>query len=187
MRIISGRFKGKKLVQPIDRNTRPLKDMTKESIFNLFLHSKKLSIKFEKSKVLDLFSGSGSFGIECISRYAKEVTFVEDYSPAVKILKKNLQSLKLNSGYKIIEKNIFDLNECSGLERNYDLIFADPPYKEEKIDELLSIIKNLNFLKKTGLFVLHRNKLDKDILTKNFSKVEERIYGISKIIFLKSK
>ena len=56
MRIISGRFKGKKLVQPIDRNTRPLKDMTKESIFNLFLHSKKLSIKFEKSKVLDLFS-----------------------------------------------------------------------------------------------------------------------------------
>ncbi len=187
MRIISGRFRGKKLIQPIDKNTRPLKDMTKESIFNLFLHSKTLSIKFEKSKVLDLFSGSGSFGIECISRNAEEVTFVEDYSPAVKILKKNLQSLKLNSGYKIIEKNIFDLKKYSGLEKNYDLIFADPPYKEDKIDELLSIIKNLNCLKKKGLFVLHRNKFEKDFLTKNFSKIEERIYGISKIIFLELK
>jgi len=187
MRIISGKFRGKKLFQPIDKNTRPLKDMTKESIFNLFLHSKTLRVNFEKSKVLDLFSGSGSFGIECISRNAKEVTFVEDYNPALKILKKNLQSLKLNSGYKIIEKNIFNLNNHPTIGKNYDLIFADPPYKEDKIDELLSIVNNLKCLTKKGLFVLHRNKFDKNILTKNFNKLEERIYGVSKIIFLELK
>ena len=187
MRIISGKFRGKKLNQPIDKNTRPLKDMTKESIFNLLLHSKNYSINFEKLKVLDLFSGSGSFGLECLSRDVKEVTFVENYSHAIKILKKNIQSLGLNNGYKILEKNIFNLNKYSELKKNYDLIFADPPYKEKKIDELLSIIIEMNYLKKSGLLILHRNKLDQEVTSTKFDIIEERFYGISKIIFLKFK
>ena len=63
MRIISGKFKGKKLIQPLDKNTRPLKDITKESIFNLIVHSKFIDVDFKKSIILDLFAGSGSFGI----------------------------------------------------------------------------------------------------------------------------
>ena len=159
MRIISGKFKGKKLDYPIDKNIRPLKDMTKESIFNLLLHSKSMQFGFGKSKVLDLFSGSGSFGIECISRNVKSVTFVENYTPAIKILKKNILSLKLKNKHKIIEDNIFKLNDQSDINKNYDLIFADPPYKEKKIDELLSIIFEMNYLKKGGLLILHRKKI----------------------------
>ena len=75
MRIISGKFKNKKIFQPLDSLTRPLKDITKESIFNVMLHSKFIKTKIENSKVLDLFSGSGSFGLECISRGASEVIF----------------------------------------------------------------------------------------------------------------
>ena len=67
MRIISGIFRGKKLIQPNDNKTRPLKDLAKESIFNIIHHSNKLSIKIENSLILDLFSGVGSFGIECLS------------------------------------------------------------------------------------------------------------------------
>ena len=96
MRIISGKFKGKKLNQPIDNNTRPLKDITKESIFNLITHSKYISLDFEKSNILDLFSGSGSFGLECLSRNAKHVTFVENYKPAVNVLKKKCWRIKIN-------------------------------------------------------------------------------------------
>ena len=70
MRIIGGAFKGKKLFLPIDKMTRPLKDLVKESIFNLIKHSKKIDIDIEKSKILDLFAGSGSFGLECLSRNA---------------------------------------------------------------------------------------------------------------------
>ena len=76
MRIISGNFKGKKIIQPKDLNTRPLKDLTKESIFNIIAHSKKINIKVENSIVLDLFSGVGSFGIECLSRGANYVFFL---------------------------------------------------------------------------------------------------------------
>ena len=71
MRIISGNFKGKKILEPKDIKTRPLKDLTKESIFNIINHSNKFKINIKNSKILDLFSGVGSFGIECLSRGAK--------------------------------------------------------------------------------------------------------------------
>ena len=88
MRIISGNFKGKKLVYPKDSKTRPLKDLTKESIFNVINHSNKFSVKIKNSSVLDLFSGIGSFGIECLSQGARNVTFVEQYYGVLPILKK---------------------------------------------------------------------------------------------------
>ena len=79
MRIISGIFKGKKLYQPKDEFTRPLKDLTKESLFNIIVHSNKFNGKIKDANILDLFSGIGSFGLECLSREARIVTFVENY------------------------------------------------------------------------------------------------------------
>ena len=106
MRIIGGNFKGKKILEPKDKKTRPLKDLTKESIFNIINHSNKFSIDLEKSYVLDLFSGTGSFGLECLSRKARHVSFVENYKGILPILKKNLLNLKTVKNYSIIEKNI---------------------------------------------------------------------------------
>ncbi len=88
MRIISGYFKGKKILQPEDKFTRPLKDLAKESIFNIINHSNIMNINLKQSKILDLFSGVGSFGLECISRGALKVIFFENYIKAIKILKK---------------------------------------------------------------------------------------------------
>ena len=68
MRIISGQFKGRKILEPKDKNTRPLKDLTKESIFNLIQHSKKLNFNSKNTNILDLYSGVGSFGLEALSR-----------------------------------------------------------------------------------------------------------------------
>ena len=106
MRIIAGKFKGKKLFLPKDKSTRPLKDIVKESIFNLLEHSNKINIKLENSSVLDLFSGSGSFGIECLSRGSESVYFFEKYSEAVEILKKNLLSLKEKKKLKFLKKTV---------------------------------------------------------------------------------
>ena len=88
MRIIGGEYKRKKLFEPKDKLTRPLKDLTKESIFNLIQHSNKFEINFLNSKILDLFSGVGSFGLEAISRGSRNVTFVENYSGVLEMLKK---------------------------------------------------------------------------------------------------
>ena len=92
MRIIGGNFKGKKILIPKDEKTRPLRDLVKESIFNLILHSKKLNCSIDNSYILDLFSGTGSFGLECISRDSNMVTFFENYNEALYILKKNIKS-----------------------------------------------------------------------------------------------
>ena len=90
MRIISGTFRGKKILEPKDIKTRPLKDLTKESIFNILNHSKKFKINLENSEILDLFSGVGSFGIECLSRGVKSVIFVENYNGVLPVLKKTI-------------------------------------------------------------------------------------------------
>ena len=83
MRIIGGKYKGNTLYFPKDkgREVRPLKDIARESIFNLLIHSNKISFKFNNSYVLDLYSGTGSFGIECLSRQTKKVYFVEYLEP----------------------------------------------------------------------------------------------------------
>src|SRR5210317_108702 len=105
MRIISGSFKGKKITIPKDKTTRPLKDLTKESIFNIIKHSNKFKINFSDGIILDLFCGIGSFVIECLSRGVKKVVFIENYLSAISILKKNLINLKSIKNYEIIEKN----------------------------------------------------------------------------------
>ena len=92
MRIISGIYKGRKLKFPKSIKTRPLRDLVKESIFNLIENSNKFKFEMHKAKILDLFSGSGSFGLECISRGAKKVIFIENNHEALKVLKKIFQN-----------------------------------------------------------------------------------------------
>ena len=184
MRIISGNFKGKKLNLPKDKNTRPLKDIVKESIFNLIQHSKKIKINIKNSSVLDLFSGSGSFGIECLSREAKKVTFLENYPKTLKVLEKNIRSLKEIENYEIIEKDCFDFVQLNKkIDLKFDIIFVDPPYQELKVNEVIEKVIDQNFLNKKGIMIIHRHKKDKLELSKKINIFEERYYGISKIIF----
>ena len=183
MRIISGKFKGKKILEPNDLNTRPLKDLTKESIFNIIKHSNKFTINLEHSEILDLFSGTGSFGIECISRGAKFVTFVENYDGILPILKKNLANLKSASNYSIIEKNIFNNLNLKEFKKQFDIIFLDPPYKEKELNELLSFLTNEKILNQNGIIIIHRHKKQIDSLPNQINILEEKKYGISKILF----
>ena len=132
MRIISGNFKGKKILEPKDIKTRPLKDLTKESIFNIINHSNKFKVNIKNSKILDLFSGVGSFGIECLSSGARFVTFIENYRLVLPILKKNLDNLRINEKYEIITEDIFKNLDFFNNKNKFDIIFLDPPYKEKK-------------------------------------------------------
>ena len=183
MRIISGNFKGKKILLPKDKLTRPLKDLTKESIFNILKHSKLLNIELESSNVLDLFSGVGSFGLECLSRGAKNVTFLESYADVLSVLKKNINNLNQQNQTKVIEKDIFAENTLKLLNDKFDIIFMDPPYKEKKLSFLLNMITKLELLNNGGIIIIHRHKKEEDDLPKEFNLIIEKNYGISKIIF----
>ena len=183
MRIIGGKFKGKKLLEPNNKETRPLKDLTKESIFNIINHSNKFSIDIKKAYVLDLFSGIGSFGIECLSQDASHVTFIEKYEGVLPILKNNLNNLKSENNYEVIESDILNKFEFKSLKLRYDIIFLDPPYKEKALENILNKIIENKILKDNGIIIIHRHKREADKFPKNFQLIDEKKYGISKIIF----
>jgi len=184
MRIIAGKLKGSTLHMPKDKNTRPLKDLARESIFNLLTHSNKILLQLKHSNVLDLYAGTGSFGLECLSRQAKSVYFIEKRKDAVEILKKNIEKLKVKNKIKIFFNDIFELIKKQNIfESKFDLIFCDPPFKDMNVEKLIELIFNKNLLNKNGIIILHRNKTTKEKLPNYFKIVDERVYGRSKIIF----
>ena len=184
MRIIAGKLRGSILHISKDKNTRPLRDLARESIFNLLTHSNKITFQFEQSNILDLYAGTGSFGLECLSRQAKNVCFIEKEKDTIKILEKNIEKLKLKSKTKIFLNDVFDLIENHNIyESKFNLIFCDPPFKNTNIEKLIQLILNRNLLKKNGIITLHRHKTSKEKIPNYFKIIDERVYGISKIIF----
>ena len=184
MRIISGTNKGKKLYLPDSKFTRPLRDMVKESIFNLLTHSNQIKIDIDSANILDLFAGSGSFGLECLSRGANNVYFFEKQQIVIKTLKKNINLLTHKDNYKIYEEDVIDfcLSEKK-IDRKFNIIFIDPPFKETRINDVIEKILEKKMLTEKGLIILHRHKNDKIQITNHLNILETRIYGISKIYF----
>ena len=185
MRIISGELKGKKLLAPLDKSTRPLKDMVRESIFNILDHSNKLSTRIYNAKVLDLFSGTGSFGIECLSRGAAEVSFFENYPNSLKILKLNIFSLKLEDKSTIFNYSAYNLKNSNIEDKIFDIIFLDPPFKNRDIKNLIDQIKKLKIADINSLLIIHRYKKSDDKISQYLDIMEEKNYGLSKIFFCK--
>jgi 16S rRNA (guanine966-N2)-methyltransferase len=182
MRIISGKLKGKSISYLRSLNTRPLKDSVKENIFNVLSHSNLLNIKLEQSNVLDLYAGIGSFGIECISRGAKKVTFVEKNINAIKVLKNNLSNLSITNS-SILEENDIEQFLKKKNSQKFEIIFLDPPFAEDNFLKILEIInKKKNYLD-DHLVVIHREKKSNDNLESILDPIVIKEYGRSKIIF----
>ena len=183
MRIIAGELKGKKLLIPLDKSTRPLKDMVRESIFNILDHSSKVSAKINNSKVLDLFSGTGSFGIECLSRGATNVVFFENYLNSLKILKQNILNLEIEKKCTIYDHSAYELRRSNLKNEIFNIIFLDPPFKDKNIKNLIEQIDKLNIVDTNTLLIIHRNKKSNDKISEYLNIIEEKKYGLSKIFF----
>ena len=186
MRIIRGKFKNKRLFFPKNLKTRPLKNSVRENIFNILEHSKKIDIKIENSKVLDLYSGCGSFGLESLSRNAAEVSFVERDIDALKSLKKNIKNLKVKDEIFIFEKDVFNFIHHFNLKKRFNIIFMDPPYSDKKFIDIFDLFLEREVFNRNCVVIVHRetnslNKLD----FKNLNIIENRVYGRSEIFFYK--
>ena len=184
MRIISGLNKGKKLIMPNNKTTRPLKDMAKESIFNILTHSKFINFHLKDSKVLDLFSGIGSFALECLSRGSKFVFFLENYPQVLEILKNNISNLNYENKSKVLDIDAFKIdNNTFKEDQKFQIIFCDPPYKEKKIKLLIENLITLDILEKNGLIIIHRKKGELDTYPNKFKVIETKNYGLSTFVF----
>tara|TARA_B100001248_G_scaffold253274_1_gene230321 strand:+ start:1706 stop:2263 length:558 start_codon:yes stop_codon:yes gene_type:complete len=181
MRIIAGKFKGKKIFFSKSKITRPLKDSVRENIFNILKHSSKINVNIENSNILDLYSGIGSFGLECISRGAKKVTFVEKDSATIEILKKNIKILSIDHNTRLINSEVEKIFKL--IEKNkYNIFFLDPPFKDNIFAENIKIINKKNLCEKNHLFIIHRERKSKDNLN-DLNILISKTYGRSKLIF----
>jgi len=178
MRVVGGKSGGVPLTVP-KRGTRPTSDKVRGALFSM------INEFIEGSNCLDLFAGSGSFGLECLSRKANFVSFVENYRSVIKILKNNIKTFKIDKNYEIIEEDVFNNNFFQNINKKFDLIFLDPPYKEERINFILENIVKNKIINQKGLVILHRNKKTKDHFIDKLKIVENRTYGISKIYLIK--
>lgn len=183
MRIIGGKLKGKKLFYLNLKVTRPLRDYVKENIFNIINHSNEFEIKIKGSTILDLYSGSGSFGIECLSREAKFTTFVERDKDAMNILKKNIHFLSIEENTNLFQSEIDQFLEGRINKEKYDIIFLDPPFSNTDYINNLKKIKDIGCYKKKNLIILHRDISSKEIYDNFINIIFIKNYGRSKIIF----
>ena len=181
MRIISGTLKGKSINFLKNKNTRPLKDSVKESIFNILNHSNLIKTDIQNSNILDLYSGVGSFGIESLSRNAKRVTFIEKDINASNILKENLKKLSIFQKTKIFTDKIE--NVLSRLEEKFNIFFLDPPFADENYFLNLKLIKNRKIFEENHIVIIHREKRSKENFGNILHIVETKQYARSKIFF----
>ena len=166
MRIRSGFLKGKKIDFLKTATTRPLRDFVKENIFNIIKHSNLINVKLENSNVLDLYSGVGSFGIECVSRGAKKSTFVENDHKSLMTLKKNINHLKIENRSEVFDQKIISFLNRLNNKHKFEIIFFDPPFAENFFIEELRVIKNSTIYKKKHLIFIHRMEQSDDELKK---------------------
>ena len=179
MRIISGKFGGRKFIPPAKNwPTRPTTDISKEGLFNILQNE----INFEETKMLDLFGGTGNHCYEFISRGCQDATYVDQHGPAVGFVKKLSKELEIENHLTIIKSDVFRfIKRCS---TQYDYIFAGPPYPLPNLGEIPNILFKANILAPEGLFVMEHNPEHNFEAHSNF--IKSRNYGQTIFTFFKN-
>ncbi|MDC0937647.1 16S rRNA (guanine(966)-N(2))-methyltransferase RsmD [Pelagibacteraceae bacterium] len=182
MRIISGKFKGKSIQFLKTKITRPLKDSVKENIFNILAHSSEIKVNISKANILDLYSGIGSFGLECISRGAEKVTFIDQDINALNVLKKNIHQLTIIDQTTIINNKIENFLSLN-VKTKYNIFFLDPPFADVKFIHNLKTIKENRIMMNNHIVIIHREKGIIDNFEGILKPLIIKEYARSKIVF----
>ncbi len=180
MKVISGIYKGRNLLGYNLDGTRPTMDRVKESLFASIQDNIKESI------VLDLFSGSGSLAIEALSEGASFAYAVDKSHQAIKVINENIKTIGVKNCKVIFSDYKMALKEFSSKKIKFDLIFLDPPYVTNYIEESLKLISNLKLLNDSGLIICESNSLDKIIYDDSFAKIKEKKYGDKWVVILRN-
>ena len=184
MRVIGGSLKGRRLStikQEGNLNSlRPTTDRIKESLFNILLGGK-FDLKMEKTRILDIFAGSGALGIEAISRGAKSCTFIEKNKACIRILDANLNicNLKNQTNIKTFDATKFPMNP----DPPYDLVFVDPPYRKSLGEAAIGSALASNWISDTALIVLEEGEQKSSL--QGLKLEDTRIYGDTILHFFK--
>ena len=183
MRVISGKARGTKLSSIESLSTRPTLDRVKESLFNVIQNNLRDAV------VLDLFAGSGQLGIEALSRGADKAYLCDINRDAVKMIKQNLEKTKLKDKAVVINEDYKKALRTLNTNEKFDIIFIDPPYKEDiAVDSIIDIIHESR-LKENGIMIIETDEIERDLREinkiENIKIIDQRKYGRASLIFIK--
>lgn len=181
MRIVGGRFRGKKLAVPTHQGTRPTSDRARETLFNILLHNPHLGSQvLLRKRVLDVFAGTGALGLEALSRGAETVSFIENDPAALKVLRGNLKTFDLPA-LQIFEEDAAHLSRVPMTP--FDLIFLDPPYHQNFLVPSLESLYHNGWIGEGAIVVMEMAKDEDTIISPFLTLILERTSGASKLTF----
>ena len=155
MRVVSGKARGVSLKTPDGLKTRPTADRVKEALFSI------IQFDIPTARILDLFGGTGQLGIEALSRDAKSAVFVDNREDACKLIRENLKRTRLTDYAKVVCSDYQSyLRNCK---ETFDIIFLDPPYAENFLENSLKLITEIDILQSSGIIVTERS-VEKELL-----------------------
>ena len=178
MRILGGHFKGKKLLAGKNHSIRPTTNRIKDIIFSI------LGDACQDSNVLDLFCGSGSLGLEALSRGAKKVTFIDKFESSVRILRNNIALFNIDpKQINILIEDAFDF--CRRINYSYNLMLADPPFKYAELQDLVNTIFKRSLLLPDGILLIH-HEISNPLQQNNqiYNVIKQKKIGRSLITFI---
>jgi 16S rRNA (guanine966-N2)-methyltransferase len=178
LRVIAGQLKGRKFDAPKGGNTvRPISDRVKESLFDI------LAPKLEGAQILDLYSGTGAIGFECLSRGAISVLYVEKDPRNTQLIRENAEKLGVLNSITIIKGTLPDI--VSKIRGNFNIIFIDPPFPTETIFEIMPNLKKQNLVDPNTLIVIQRFRGSKELEFDGFTMQRKHRVGDSILWFFK--
>jgi 16S rRNA (guanine966-N2)-methyltransferase len=181
MRIIAGQFRGRRLLSARDRSVRPTTDRTKQSIFDMVSHR----LNLEGIEVLDLFAGSGSLGLEALSRGARHVVFVDKARGSIQILEKNIDTLGCRPQCTVYPAEVFWF--LKNTRRSFDLGFVDPPYRLEEIGSLPTSIYRSPVVRNGSYVVMEHSKESQIELSTAMYDILRKPFGQTTVLILQVK
>lgn len=183
IRIVAGKFRGRRLAVPDGKGTRPTSDRVRESIFSILSHGL-FENGFDGLRVLDVFAGTGALGLEALSRGAAYALFMENDAGARALIRENIEALELTGHTKIFRRDATNPGPRENIPP-FDLVFLDPPYAKGLGEHALTALRDGNWLTETALAVLEEKADIEVAIPAGFSLQDKRTYADTQVLFLR--
>jgi len=185
MRIVGGKWRGRRLDAPKDRAVRPTRDRVREALFNILEH-RRLAAEGEPAlpdaRVLDAFAGTGALGLEALSRGARHVTFMDNASDAVRVIRRNVAALGASEATDILQA---DCLSPPATKRSCTLTFLDPPYRAALAEPALVALARRGWIAAGGICCVELDARDGFACPDGFEEIDTRRYGTTRIVILR--
>lgn len=189
LRIVAGKFRGLALATPKDERVRPTADRVREALFNVLAHNDfGIGFRLQDARVLDLFAGTGALGLEALSRGAAYVLFVDDHFESRALIRRNVEAARATGATKIWRRDAAALGPLPpNAGGPFDLVFLDPPYRKGLVAQALESARGGGWFSSPVLIVAEMAADEVSELPPDFSLLDERAYGTTKVVVLTAR